>query len=180
MSDTIKTEAIKLPPRLVTELSELDHAIFTQVSEICEGPEYPEYWRLPEDVRKQLDNLSLANVAARETLLAKFAQAKTETTRLVQKRAVSFIVATVSAYRSLGRLNPGSTTSKIEPRSSEPTTDAIEFMTWIMYEVTRIDLGHEQKWPEFELLSTANRESLFIKMRQSIIEHDAYIARLLG
>ena len=172
----IKADKIEVPPALAAELSELNHLIFQQVAEISNGTIYPEYFRLPVDVRKHLQELSVSDVGIRENILQKFVEKATAIKGTLAKH-LHFATSVVHAFNKITDRNRGALS--IEAPRTEPSYEACEIKAYIDYELCRLDFGHSG-WVEFEELGAQRRDELIARAKQQLMEHHTYLRGQLG
>lgn len=169
----IVPQDIKMPPQLRDELSELNHAIFQQVSEICGGPQYPNFFSLPSTVREILTGTSVADVASREAILKDHA-GKTAGHATRKARSLNSILNVLGAIRGIGS---STGPSGVGPKD-DPTYEACEFKAWLDYLICCEEFGHT--WPEYEQLSPKFRDELLGLATTQILQHNDFLTERLG
>lgn len=174
-SDNVQSKEIRIPPELLTELTELDHIIFCQVSELSNGPEYPEFYRLPPETRAALRALSVSNVQQREKALT--GHGHTEALKRSSAKNLHFATSIVHAFRKITERISGAVGPQA-PRT-EPSYEAAELKAFVDYELSRQDFGHDAKWPEYDELPTQLRDRLIAKAAAQLTEHHNFLTGLL-
>lgn len=172
----IDIKKIEVPPALAAELSELNHLIFQQVAEISNGTIYPEYFRLPVDVRKHLQELSVSDVGIRETILQKYVETATAIKGRLAKH-LRFATSVVHAFNKITERNRGALS--IEAPRTEPSYEACEIKAYIDYELCRLDFAHNS-WVEYEELSSKQRDQLVARAKQQLMDHHTYLRGQFG
>ena len=167
-----RNKGVTIPDQLAMDLSELNHEIFLAVMEICGGKKFPGYFKLPSDVRSNLQARSSNDIIEREEYLSKRQLSATEIPKTHNKNAIHFAVATFAALRNFGKRTPNG-----DAPPTTPSHEAAEFKAWLDYELARQDFGHEHKWVEFEELPRATIDELIAKATTELRAHHDYLAR---